>query len=173
MFQDLLSQGFIRARIDGIVTDLDDAPALEKNKKHTIEVVVDRFKVRDDIQQRIAESFETCLGLTDGIAVIAPMDSDSDQEELIFSSRFACPHCGYAISELEPRMFSFNNPSGACPTCDGLGVKQFFDPDRIVQNEDPHLSRGRNKRLGSQDCILFSVIEQCCGALRDQHRHPV
>jgi excinuclease ABC subunit A len=163
VFQDLRSQGYIRARIDGIVTDLDDVPTLEKNKKHTIEVVVDRFKVRDDIQQRIAESFETCLELTDGIALVAPMDDGSKLEPMIFSSRFACPHCGYAISELEPRMFSFNNPSGACPTCDGLGVKQFFDPARVVQDQGLTLAqgaiRGWDRRTVYYYQMLCSVAE--------------
>ena len=156
--QDLLSQGFIRARINGIVTDLDDAPSLEKNKKHTIEVIVDRFKVRPDIQQRIAESFETCLDLTDGIAVIAPMDNDSDMAELIFSSRFACPHCGYSIAELEPRMFSFNNPSGACPCCDGLGVKQFFDPKRVIQDATLTLAQGAIKGWDRRTVYYFQLL---------------
>ena len=123
---DLHKQGFVRARINGIVTDLDSAPDLDKNKKHTIEAVVDRFKVREDLQIRLAESFETALNLTDGIARIAYMEED--KEDLVFSSRFACPECGHSIQELEPRMFSFNNPHGACPSCDGLGVKQYFDP---------------------------------------------
>jgi excinuclease ABC subunit A len=158
VFQDLLSQGFIRARIDGIITDLDDTPALEKNKKHTIEVIVDRFKVRDDIQQRIAESFETCLNLTDGIAIIAPMDADSKQEELIFSSRFACSQCGYSITELEPRMFSFNNPAGACSSCDGLGVNQFFDPGRIIQNSACTLAEGAIKGWDRRTVYYFQLL---------------
>mgnify|MGYP000394339408 CR=1 FL=1 len=158
VFQDLLSQGFIRARIDGIVTDLDDAPHLEKNKKHTIEVVVDRFKVRSDIQQRIAESFETCLGLTDGIAVIASMDADKPVD-MIFSSRFACSQCGYAISELEPRMFSFNNPAGACPSCDGLGIKQFFDSERIIQNQDSTLAEGAIKGWDRRTVYYFQLLK--------------
>jgi len=158
VFQDLLSQGFIRARIDGIITDLDDTPSLEKNKKHTIEVIVDRFKVRDDIQQRIAESFETCLNLTDGIAIIASMDADSTQEELIFSSRFACSQCGYSISELEPRMFSFNNPAGACNSCDGLGVNQFFDPGRIIQNSAITLAEGAIKGWDRRTVYYFQLL---------------
>jgi len=158
VFQDLLSQGFIRARIDGIITDLDDTPSLEKNKKHTIEVIVDRFKVRNDIQQRIAESFETCLNLTDGIAIIASMDADSTQEELIFSSRFACSQCGYSISELEPRMFSFNNPAGACNSCDGLGVNQFFDPGRIIQNSAITLAEGAIKGWDRRTVYYFQLL---------------
>tara|TARA_R110002072_G_scaffold100183_2_gene220533 strand:- start:11316 stop:14150 length:2835 start_codon:yes stop_codon:yes gene_type:complete len=158
VFQNLISQGFIRARIDGIITDLDDTPKLEKNKKHTIEVVVDRFKVRPDIQQRIAESFETCLTLTDGIAVIARMDDKNNQEELIFSSKFACALCGYAISELEPRMFSFNNPAGACPCCDGLGVKQFFDPSRIIHDQSLTLAEGAIRGWDRRSIYYFQLL---------------
>ncbi len=158
VIQDLLSQGFIRARIDNIVVDLDDAPKLEKNKKHTIEVIVDRFKVRGDIKQRIAESFETCLDLTDGLALVAPMDKESEIEEMVFSSRFACPHCGYAISELEPRMFSFNNPSGACGSCDGLGVKQFFDPERIIQDDQLTLAEGAIKGWDRRTVYYFQLL---------------
>ena len=158
ILQELQSQGFIRARINGIVVDLDDAPALDKNKKHTIEVVVDRFKVRDDIQQRLAESFETCLDLTDGIALVAPMDPDSQLDEVIFSSRFACPKCGYAITELEPRMFSFNNPNGACSHCDGLGVKQFFDPNRIVQDDSLTLAEGAIKGWDRRTVYYFQLL---------------
>lgn len=158
VLQELQTQGFIRARIDGIVIDLDDAPALDKNKKHTIEVVVDRFKVRDDIQQRLAESFETCLELTDGIALVAPMDKDSNLEEVVFSSRFACPKCGYAITELEPRMFSFNNPNGACGHCDGLGLKQFFDPARIVQDDSLSLAEGAIKGWDRRTVYYFQLL---------------
>ncbi|MFV1872772.1 MAG: excinuclease ABC subunit UvrA [Oleiphilus sp.] len=158
VFQNLSSQGFIRARIDGIITDLDDTPKLEKNKKHTIEVVVDRFKVRPDIQQRIAESFETCLTLTDGIAIVADMDEDSDNKELVFSSKFACAICGYAINELEPRMFSFNNPAGACPCCDGLGVKQFFDPARIVHDESLTLAEGAIRGWDRRSIYYFQLL---------------
>ena len=158
VLQNLLSQGFIRARIDGIITDLDDAPKLEKNKKHTIEVVIDRFKVRDDIQQRIAESFETCLNLTDGIAIIAPMNSEDALDEIIFSSRFACPQYGYAISELEPRMFSFNNPAGACSSCDGLGVNQFFDPERIIHNPQLTLAEGAIRGWDRRTVYYFQLL---------------
>lgn len=131
--ENLASRGYIRARIDGEVCDLSDPPKLELQKKHTIEVVVDRFKVRDDLTQRLAESFETALELSGGTAVVADMD-DPKAEELLFSANFACPICGYSMRELEPRLFSFNNPAGACPTCDGLGVQQYFDPDRVIQN---------------------------------------
>ena len=139
LLDSLAAQGYIRARIDGEICDLSDPPKLELQIKHTIEVVVDRFKVRDDLTQRLAESFETALKLSGGTAIIADME-DNSAEELVFSANFACPVCGYSMSELEPRLFSFNNPAGACPTCDGLGVQQFFDPDRVVQN--PNLSLG-------------------------------
>lgn len=156
VFQELRSQGFIRARIDGIVTDLDDTPELEKNKKHTIEVIIDRFKVRDGIQQRLAESFETCTALTNGIAIIAPMDGPG--EELIFSARFACPQCGYAISELEPRMFSFNNPAGACTGCDGLGLKQFFDANKLVKHPELTLAEGAIKGWDRRTVYYYQML---------------
>jgi len=135
VFDELRAQGFVRARINGKLYELDELPKLDKQKKHSIDVVVDRFKVRSDLQQRLAESFETALKLADGIALAAPMDEDDNREEMIFSARFACPICGHSISELEPKLFSFNNPAGACPTCDGLGAKQFFDARRLVNGE--------------------------------------
>ena len=153
---DLLSKGFIRARIDGIVVDLDDAPTLEKNKKHTIEVVIDRFKVRSDLQLRLAESFETCLGLSDGIAKVINMDDD--KEEYIFSSKFACPVCGYSLTELEPRLFSFNNPNGACQTCDGLGTHQMFDPDRIIHDETLTLAEGAIRGWGRRSIFYYQQL---------------
>ncbi|HBA35057.1 MAG TPA: excinuclease ABC subunit UvrA, partial [Gammaproteobacteria bacterium] len=113
----LIAQGFIRARIDGEITELSNNIEFDPKRKHTIEVVVDRFKVREDIALRLAESLETALNLTDGVALLSPMDETG--EETTFSSKFACPHCGYSLNELEPRLFSFNNPNGACPTCDG------------------------------------------------------
>ncbi|MBY5993145.1 excinuclease ABC subunit UvrA [Ferrimonas balearica] len=140
LLESLAAQGFIRARIDGEVCDLSDPPALDLHVKHTIEVVVDRFKVRDDLKQRLAESFETALELSGGIATVAPMEGD--EEPLIFSANFACPFCGYSMSELEPRIFSFNNPAGACGTCDGLGVQQFFDEERVVSNPELSLAGG-------------------------------
>jgi excinuclease ABC subunit A len=135
LLTELLAQGFIRARIDGEIFELDDAPDLELHKKHTIEAVVDRFKVKEDMELRLAESFETALRLADGLARVAYID-DSGQEELIFSANFACPECGHSIQELEPRLFSFNNPVGACPTCDGLGMEQFFDPERVIAHPE-------------------------------------
>ncbi len=134
IFDELRAQGFVRVRINGKLHELDELPKLDKQKKHTIDAVVDRFKSRGDLQQRLAESFETALKLADGLALVAPME-DEVGEEMVFSARFACPTCGHSISELEPKMFSFNNPAGACPTCDGLGVKQFFDIKRVVQGE--------------------------------------
>jgi len=156
--EQLKGQGFIRARIDGIVVDLDDAPLLEKNKKHTIEVVVDRFKVRDDLQLRLAESFETALSLTDGIVIIAHM-SDEEWPQKIFSAKFACPICDYSIDELEPRIFSFNNPAGACPTCDGLGQKQFFDVERVVQFPDSSLSEGAIRGWDQRNVYYFHMLK--------------
>ncbi len=154
----LSAQGFIRARIDGEVCDLSDPPALDLHKKHTIEVVVDRFKVRDDLQLRLAESFETALGLSAGNAKIAYMD-DVDADEIIFSANFACPHCGYSISELEPRMFSFNNPAGACQTCDGLGTRQFFDPSRVVSNEELSLAGGAIRGWDKRSYYYFQMLQ--------------
>ncbi|NBY23322.1 MAG: excinuclease ABC subunit UvrA [Gammaproteobacteria bacterium] len=136
VLEDLKNRGFVRARINGEVFELDDPPKLELRKKHTIEAVVDRFKIREDLRIRLAESFETALKLAGGLALVVSMEEDG--KETIFSDQYACPHCGYALSELEPRIFSFNNPKGACPECDGLGIRQYFDPDLVVHS--PHLS---------------------------------
>ncbi|HEY5645556.1 MAG TPA: excinuclease ABC subunit UvrA, partial [Pseudomonadales bacterium] len=162
VFSELVSNGFIRARIDGIVVDLDEAPALDKNKKHTVEAVVDRLRIRDDVQQRLAESFETALELTDGLARVADMD-DPSAEELVFSARFACPVCGYSIPELEPRMFSFNNPAGACQECDGLGVKQFFDPGLVVADEDLTLAEGAIRGWDRRNVYYFHMLTSLAG----------
>lgn len=155
--ENLAGQGYIRARIDGEVCDLSDPPKLELQKKHTIEVVVDRFKVREDISQRLAESFETALELSGGSAVVADMD-DSAAEEMLFSANFACPVCGYSMRELEPRLFSFNNPAGACPTCDGLGVQQYFDPDRVVQNSELSLAGGAIRGWDRRNFYYFTML---------------
>jgi excinuclease ABC subunit A len=157
VFQELMANGFIRARIDGIVVDLDHPPNLEKNKKHTVEAVIDRLRIRADAQQRLAESFETALDLAEGIAKVASMD-DADEPELVFSARFACPACGYSISELEPRMFSFNNPAGACQACDGLGVKQFFDPGLVVQDEELTLAEGAIRGWDRRNVYYFHML---------------
>ncbi|MGA0840528.1 MAG: excinuclease ABC subunit UvrA, partial [Pseudomonadales bacterium] len=157
VFKELQGNGFIRARIDGIVTDLDTPPDLDKNRKHTIEAVVDRLRISPEVRQRLAESFETALNLADGIARVVDMDNEK-VEEIVFSARFACPHCGYSITELEPRMFSFNNPAGACPTCDGLGVKQFFDPELVVQNEDLTLAEGAIRGWDRRNIYYFHLL---------------
>jgi excinuclease ABC subunit A len=156
IFEELRAGGFVRARIDGVVTDLDDVPELDKKRKHTIEVVVDRFKVRDDLRLRLAESFETALGLTDGMASVSFMDGDG--EEMLFSARFACPECGHSIDELEPRLFSFNNPAGACSSCDGLGVRQYFDADRIVLHPEASLAEGAIRGWDRRNVYYFHML---------------
>ncbi len=156
LLQELHAQGFIRARIDGEIYELDDAPTLELHKKHSIEVVVDRFKVRQDLATRLAESFETALQLAEGLVRVAWMDGS--REELVFSSRFACPHCGYSISELEPRLFSFNNPVGACPTCDGLGTEQFFDEQKVVAHPELSLAGGAVRGWDRRNAYYFQMI---------------
>jgi len=158
VFDELRAQGFVRARVNGKLYELDELPKLDKQKKHSIDVVVDRFKVRGDLQQRLAESFETALKLADGIALVAPMeDDDDDAEEMIFSARFACPICGHSISELEPKLFSFNNPAGACPTCDGLGAKQFFDAKRLV-NGELTLAEGAIRGWDRRNVYYFQML---------------
>lgn len=157
LLDSLAAQGYIRARIDGEICDLSDPPELALQKKHTIEVVVDRFKVRSDLATRLAESFETALELSGGTAVVADMDNPK-AEELVFSANFACPHCGYSVPELEPRLFSFNNPAGACPTCDGLGVQQFFDESRVVQNESISLAGGAVKGWDRRNFYYYQML---------------
>lgn len=157
LLDNLASQGYIRARIDGEVCDLSDPPKLELQKKHTIEVIVDRFKIRDDIAQRLAESFETALELSGGTAIVADMD-DANAEELVFSANFACSVCGYSMVELEPRLFSFNNPAGACPSCDGLGVQQFFDPERVIQNTEISLAGGAIRGWDRRNFYYFQML---------------
>ena len=157
LLDSLAAQGYIRARIDGEICDLSDPPELALQKKHTIEVVVDRFKVRSDLTTRLAESFETALELSGGTAVVADMDNPK-AEELVFSANFACPHCGYSVPELEPRLFSFNNPAGACPTCDGLGVQQFFDESRVVQNESISLAGGAVKGWDRRNFYYYQML---------------
>ena len=157
ILENLRAQGFVRARVNGDVIELDSPPELELRKKHTIEAVVDRFKVRPDIQQRLAESFETALNMSDGIARVASLDDDDN--ESLFSSRFSCPSCGYSIPELEPRMFSFNNPAGACGTCDGLGIKQFVDPQRIVAHPELSLSAGAVRGWDRRNAYYFQLMK--------------
>lgn len=158
LLENLSAQGYIRARIDGEVCDLSDPPTLELQKKHTIEVVVDRLKVRDDIQLRLSESFETALGLTAGTANVAFMD-EPNREELLFSANFACPLCGYSMQELEPRLFSFNNPAGACKTCDGLGEQQFFDPARVIANSELSLTGGAIRGWDKRNFYYFQMLQ--------------
>ena len=157
VLEDLRAQGFVRARVNGEVVELDNPPELELRKKHTIEAVVDRFKVRADLQQRLAESFETALKLSDGVAKVVTMDDDA--VETLFSARFSCPTCGYSIAELEPRMFSFNNPAGACDTCDGLGVKQFVDPARVVAHPEMSLTAGAIRGWDRRNAYYFQLIK--------------
>ena len=153
----LRGEGFIRARINGKIVELDNAPKLALRKKHTIEVVVDRFKVRDDLRLRLTESFETALRLSEGTALIVAMDADESNEQL-FSSRHACNKCGYSLNELEPRLFSFNNPAGACPDCDGLGIIQYFDPNKVIQNTELSLPGGAIKGWDRRNVYYFQMI---------------
>jgi excinuclease ABC subunit A len=157
LMADLRSKGFVRARIDGQVVELDQPPKLDLRKKHDIEVVVDRFRPNEDLNLRLAESFETALKLADGVAQVAWMD-EPDRAPILFSDRFACPSCGYSISELEPRLFSFNNPVGACSTCDGLGVKQFFDPERVVAHPHLSLAGGAVRGWDRRNAYFFHMI---------------
>ncbi len=172
LLADLRAQGFIRARIDGEIYELDDPPDLDLHKKHTIEAVVDRFRVREDVGLRLTESFETALRLADGVAKIVYMD-DPDKAELLFSDRFACPVCGYSIPELEPRMFSFNNPAGACRTCDGLGVQQFFDPDRVAANPHLSLAGGAIRGWDRRNAYYFQLIQCLAGHYKFDIEKPL
>ena len=161
VFEQMRAAGFIRVRVDGIVVDLDDVPTLDKKRKHRIDVVIDRFKVREDLKLRLAESFETALELTDGIAAIAPMDNDGP--ETLFSARYACPSCGHSIDELEPRLFSFNNPAGACSGCDGLGVTQFFDESRVVLHPEASLAEGAIRGWDRRNVYYFHLLRSLSG----------
>ncbi|MDG1813505.1 MAG: excinuclease ABC subunit UvrA [Porticoccaceae bacterium] len=156
LFESMRRQGFIRARIDGLVCDLDEAPALDKKKKHSIDIVVDRFKVKEDIGLRLAESFETALTLAEGLVAISYMDEN--KPDRIFSAKFACPVCNYSINELEPRLFSFNNPAGACPTCDGLGVHQFFDIERVIQHPEVSISEGAIRGWDRRTLFYYNML---------------
>ncbi|HGY0994094.1 MULTISPECIES: excinuclease ABC subunit UvrA [Aeromonas] len=159
LLENLAAQGYIRARIDGEVCDLSDPPTLELHKKHTIEVVVDRFKVRDDLALRLAESFETALTLSGGIVQVVPMDGEEGVGPMTFSANFACPECGYSMSELEPRIFSFNNPAGACPTCDGLGVQQYFDPAKVIHDPSISLANGAIRGWDKRSFYYFQMLK--------------
>ncbi|MDO8926817.1 MAG: excinuclease ABC subunit UvrA, partial [Sideroxyarcus sp.] len=156
LFDELRAQGFVRLRVNGKVCEMDNLPKLAKNSKHTIEIVVDRLKVAPDIKQRLAESFETALRHADGRALAVEMDTG---KEHLFSAKFACPICNYSLQELEPRLFSFNSPMGACPKCDGLGVISFFDPARIVAFPNLSLSGGAIKGWDRRNGYYFSMLE--------------
>jgi len=172
VFDELRSSGFIRARINGIVCEIEHPPELEKNKKHSIDVVIDRLKVKPGIEQRLAESFETAIRLADGLATVSFSESkenDPEQEDLIFSALFACPQCGHSIQELEPRLFSFNNPAGACGTCDGLGNKQFFDENRIIIDEELALSEGAIRGWNRSNLYYFQMLN----AIADHYEFSV
>lgn len=158
LLEELQAQGFIRARIDGDIIDLDGKIQLDKNKKHNIDVIVDRFKVREDMKQRLAESFETALKLADGIAQVLPMD-DEDDFALLFSEKFSCPHCGYSVPELEPRIFSFNNPHGACPTCDGLGIKDTFQAERVITHPQLSLAGGAIRGWDRRHKYYYDILK--------------
>ena len=153
----LKARGFVRARIDGIIYDLDEAPELDQRRKHNVEAIVDRLIIRSELRLRLTESFETALGLSDGIARIAFMDNP-EREPIIFSDRYACSLCSYSIPELEPRLFSFNNPIGACPDCDGLGVRRFFDPQRVVRYPHLSLAGGAVRGWDRRNLYYFQLI---------------
>ncbi len=157
VFENLRAQGFVRVRVDGKLHDIDAVPALALRQKHTIEAVVDRFKPKADLKQRLAESFETALRLGEGIAIVVDMD-DAKAKEQLYSSRFACPICDYSLSELEPRLFSFNSPMGACPSCDGLGVTQFFDPSRVVIHPELSLAAGAVRGWDRRNAYYFQLV---------------
>lgn len=158
LLENLMTQGYVRARINGEIYDLSEPPLLELHKKHNIEVVIDRFKVRDDLPERLAQSFETAIELSGSSAIIVDLEN-SDADELVFSAKFACVHCGYSLTELEPRLFSFNNPAGNCHTCEGLGIEQFFDASKVVQNAEISLKRGAIKGWDQRNFYYFGVLQ--------------
>src|SRR5688500_7997597 len=158
VFEQLRAQGFVRVRVDGVLHEIDAVPPLALRQKHTIEAVIDRFKPREDIKQRLAESFETALKLGDGMAAVHSLDRP-DADPLLFSSKYSCPVCDYSLPELEPRLFSFNSPVGACPTCDGLGVAQFFDPTRVVVHPELSLSAGAVRGWDRRNAYYFALIQ--------------
>lgn len=160
LLKSLLGQGFIRARIDGVVYELDTPPVLDRKRKHSIDVVVDRVVIKSDIAQRLAESFETALAVADSLALVQvlPVDDEGEAQEMLFSARYSCPRCGYNLTELEPRLFSFNNPAGACPDCDGLGARQFFDPERVIHDETLSLAAGAISGWDRRNAFYFQML---------------
>lgn len=160
LLEGMHAQGFVRARVDGQIIDLSEPPALKKNFKHNIDIIVDRLVIKEGNEQRMAESFETALDIAEGVAEVLVMASDSQPEHtLVFSARYACPHCGYSLSELEPRLFSFNNPVGACTSCDGLGTKQYFDPAQIIFDDEVSLSAGAIKGWDRRSLFYFRMLQ--------------
>ncbi len=162
LLKKLQSEGFVRVRIDGDIYELDHVPELALRKKHTIEVIVDRFKIRPELSTRLSESFETALKLSEGLVTVSAMDNDF--EDLVFSSRFACSECGYSLKELEPRLFSFNNPQGACEACDGLGIAQFFDEQRIIHDAKLSINQGAIRGLDKKKRLLCQFIRSLSSA---------
>jgi len=158
LLQELANEGFLRARIDGDIIYLEELSELDGNKNHTIEIVIDRLKVRQDIASRLSESLETSLNMSSGIAVVCPMETDASFKELTFSAKFSCVHCGYSLNELEPRLFSFNNPAGACETCDGLGVKDVFDENRVVANPELSLEDGAVYGWSKNNAYFYQML---------------
>lgn len=158
LFEQLQSQGFVRARVDGEIMEIDPPPELDKKKKHTIEVVVDRFKVRDDLGNRIAESFETALRLGGDIAILSWMKGENDDR--VFSAKHSCPECDRAVAELEPRLFSFNNPFGACPVCDGLGTRSHFSADKLIPNQEVSISQGAIRGWDRQRPYYYGMLQK-------------
>ncbi|HET8707565.1 MAG TPA: excinuclease ABC subunit UvrA, partial [Pseudomonadales bacterium] len=157
VFEELRAQGFIRVRVNGTLYEIDQVPKLEKNKKHKIDVVIDRIKTKADMQLRLAESFETGLKLADGIVIAVNMD-DNDKE-MLFSARYSCPICSYSLNELEPRLFSFNNPAGACPSCDGIGMRQFFDESRVITDTTLSLSEGAIRGWDRRNVYYYHLLK--------------
>ena len=159
LFSDLVKDGFIRARIDGEICDLSDPPDLALREKHNIDLIVDRIKVRQDLKQRLADSFETALKYSEGLAVACPMEEHKKEDEILFSSHYSCPICGYSIPELEPRDFSFNNPHGSCPKCEGLGVMMILDEDKIVPDKNKSVFEGAISGWDRQNPFFFRQLE--------------